>query len=204
MEMKLLTSSELKLVYHRDLTASFPVSELKPFRAMEEMLGQGSYRAWGLMDGEDIAGLATVWNYAPGWALFDYLCVAPHRRSDGLGSRLVQGLVEAERDNVLFGESEVPEFAPDPDMARRRLGFYQRNGARQAGYDMTLFGVPYRVLYWAGSDVDAHEIARQHAALYQRRFTSKLYNKYITIPWKPADGMPDRVDWAKVEEEWFE
>ena len=146
MEMTLLTREQLKLAYDRDLSVSFPRDELKPFRAMAQMLGQGSYRAWGLMDGEDIAGLATVWNYAPGWALFDYLCVSPHRRSDGLGSQLVQGLVQAERGNVLFGESEIPEFAPDPDLARRRIGFYQRNGAKEAGYDMTLFGVPYRVL----------------------------------------------------------
>ena len=128
MEMTLLTAEQLRLVYDRDLSVSFPRDELKPFRAMERMLDRGSYRAWGLMDGEDIAGLATVWNYAPGWALFDYLCVAPHRRSDGLGSRLVQELALAERDNVLFGESELPEFAPDPDMARRRIGFYRRHG----------------------------------------------------------------------------
>ena len=201
MEMKLLTREQLKLAYDRDLTVSFPRDELKPFRAMEQMLGQGSYRAWGLMDGEDIAGLATVWNYAPGWALFDYLCVSPRRRSDGLGSQLVQKLVQAERGNVLFGESEIPEFAPDPDLARRRIGFYQRNGAREAGYDMTLFGVPYRVLYWAMGEVSPDEIAHQHAALYRRRFETGLYNKYITIPWKPSDGMPDRVDWAKIEGE---
>lgn len=201
MEMTLLTPEQLKLVYDRDLSVSFPRDELKPFRAMAQMLDRGSYRAWGLMDGADIAGLATVWNYAPGWALFDYLCVSPHRRSDGLGSQLVQKLVQAERGNVLFGESEVPDFAPDPDLARRRIGFYRRNGAREAGYDMTLFGVPYRVLYWAAGEVSPDEIARQHAAVYQCRFARSLYEKYITIPWKPSDGMPARVDRAGAEEE---
>ena len=201
MEMTLLTPEQLKLAYDRDLSVSFPRDELKPFRAMAKMLGQGNYRAWGLMDGEEIAGLATVWNYAPGWALFDYLCVSPARRSDGLGSQLVQKLVGAERGNVLFGESEIPEFAPDPELARRRIGFYQRNGARQAGYDMTLFGVPYRVLYWSDRAVSPEEIARQHEVVYRSRFAAGLYNKYITIPWKPADGMPDRVDWAGAEEE---
>ena len=102
---------------------------------------------------------------------------------------------------MLFGESELPEFAPDPDMARRRIGFYKRNGAKEAGYDMTLFGVPYRVLYWAAQEVDPLQIARQHAAVYQNRFARPLYDKYITIPWSPRDGMPDRVDWAKAEEE---
>ena len=65
---------------------------------------------------------------------------------------------------------------------------------------MTLFGVPYRVLYWAMGEVGPDEIARQHAAVYQRRFARPLYDKYITIPWRPSDGMPDRVDWAGAEE----
>ncbi len=39
-------------------------------------------------------------------------------------------------------------------MAERRLGFYARNGARTAGYDTEMFGVPYKTLYWAEGKVD--------------------------------------------------
>ena len=49
-------------------------------------------------------------------------------------------------------------------------------------------------------EVGPDEIAQQHAAVYQRRFARPLYDKYITIPWRPSDGMPDRVDWAGAEE----
>ena len=49
-----------------------------------------------------------------------------------------------DRGNVIFGESEIPCYAPDPAMAERRLGFYARNGARTAGYDTEMFGVPYK------------------------------------------------------------
>ena len=42
----------------------------------------------------------------------------------------------------------------DPALAERRLAFYKRNGAKQAGYDSCVFGVPYRTLYWSAREVD--------------------------------------------------
>ena len=62
-------------------------------------------------------------------------------------------MLEKEAGTVIFGESEVPELAPDPAMAKRRLGFYARNGARTAGYDTEAFGVAYKTLYWASGEM---------------------------------------------------
>jgi len=201
MEMKLLTPEQLAYVYNRDLVASFPREELKPLRAMEIWHKDGSYRPWGLFDGDEIVGVGFVWAFEEGWRLFDYLCVAPHRRNDGLGSLVIQKLVEAERGNVLFGEAEVPEFAPDVAMAQRRQNFYKRNGAKEAGYDMTLFGVVYRVLYWSDEEVPAEQIMQRHKALYLRRFGPEKYDKYINIPWTAEDGVPEALDWSKLEAE---
>lgn len=127
MEMRLLRGDEMALFYDRDLDDAFPGAELKPLRVMEEARQTGKYHPWGLFDGEDLVGGAFTWEYAPGWVLFDYLCVARHRRNDGLGAQLIAKLVDCERGKVLFGESEVPDCAPDPEMARRRLAFYLRN-----------------------------------------------------------------------------
>ena len=208
MEMKLLPNEQLEHIYKRDLQISFPRAELKPLRAMQEKYRDGSYRPWGLFDGEEIVGTAFVWAYEDGWRLFDYLCVSPQRRNDGLGSLLIQKLVEAESGNVLFGESEIPEFAPDPAIAARRIAFYKRNGAKEAGYDMTLFGVPYRTLYWAERKIAPEEIMKQHTALYQRRFgrqgSGSIYDKYVKIPWSIADGIPEKINWAEVEERSYE
>ncbi len=204
MEMRLLHADELMRFYTGELEYAFPRAELKPLRAMLDALETGTYHPWGLFDGDELLGGAFAWEYEPGWVLFDYLCVARAHRNGGMGAKLIAHLVECERGNVLFGESEVPDCAPDPDIARRRLGFYCRNGAREAGYDMTLFGVPFRTLYWAEHDVPADEIMAHHRALYHKRFAPALYEKAIGIPWTLADGMPKKMDWREMEEEFCE
>ena len=133
MELRIPTLEQLRTVYDRDLRTAFPAAELKPLKNMEEMWAEGRYRPWCLFDGDDIAGEAFLWLGHPGWALLDYLCVAADRRNGGLGSVILEKLREAERGNVIFGESEIPCYAPDPAMAERRLGFYARNGAGAAG-----------------------------------------------------------------------
>ncbi len=195
LEMKLPTEAQLSEVYKRDLRPSFPPAELKPLREMKAEMKRGEYRPWCLFDGEEIVGEAFVWTHATGFALFDYLCVTESRRNSGLGSTLIRKLVESERGNVVFGESEIPDYAPDPAMAERRLAFYRRNGARQAGYDSCVFGVPYRTLYWAERTVSDDEIAAAHAACYRSSMPALIDRKYIQIPWEPSMGVPKKIPW---------
>lgn len=195
LEMKLPTEAQLSEVYQRDLKPSFPAAELKPLREMKQEMKRGEYRPWCLFDGGEIVGEAFVWTHVPGFALFDYLCVTESRRNDGLGSKLIQKLVESERGNVVFGESEIPDYAPDPAMAERRLAFYRRNGAQQAGYDSCVFGVPYRTLYWADRPVGDEEICAAHAACYRSSMPKLIYRKYIQIPWEPSMGVPKKIPW---------
>lgn len=195
LEMKLPTEAQLSEIYQRDLKKAFPVAELKPLREMKAEMKRGEYRPWCLFDGGEIVGEAFVWTHVPGFALFDYLCVTESRRNDGLGSTLIQKLVESERGNVVFGESEIPDYAPDPAMAERRLAFYRRNGAQQAGYDTCVFGVPYRTLYWAERAVSDEEICAAHAACYRSSMPKLIYQKYIQIPWEPSMGVPKKIPW---------
>jgi len=195
MEMRLPTETQLKAVYKRDLKASFPPAELKPLREMLRELRRGEYRPWCLFDGDEIVGEAFVWAHVPGFCLFDYLCVTPARRNDGLGSALVRMLVEKERGSVLFAESEIPAYARDAAMAERRLGFYRRNGAYQAGYDACVFGVPYHTLFWAERAVDDGEMSAAHVATYRSSMPPLVMKKYIQIPWEPSMGVPDTIPW---------
>ena len=199
MEMKLPTEEQLTKVYKRDLAAAFPAAELKPLREMRREFRRGEYRPWCLFDGGEIVGEAFVWAVVPGFALFDYLCVEQSRRNDGLGSLLIQKLVEAERGNVLFGESEIPAYAPEPELAERRLGFYRRNGASQAGYDSCIFGVPYHTLYWAERAVDDAEMSAAHAATYRSSIPQPIYRGVITIPWDCSLGVPKKIPWLGQE-----
>lgn len=195
MELKLPTPAQLTEVYKRDLEASFPAAERKPLRAMCTSLERGEYRPWCLFEDGEIVGEAFVWTVVPGFCLFDYLCVTPPRRNDGLGSTIVQKLVEAERGNVLFGEAEIPAYAPDPAMAERRLAFYKRNGAKQALYDTCVFGVPYHTLYWAEETVPDEMLRAAHEATYHSSFPKHVYKKYIKIPWEPSMGVPKKIPW---------
>ena len=183
MEMRLLRADEMALFYDRDLDDAFPGAELKPLRVMEEARQTGKYHPWGLFDGEDLVGGAFTWEYAPGWVLFDYLCVARHRRNDGLGAQLIAKLVDCERGKVLFGESEVPDCAPDPEMARRRLAFY-------------------RTIYWAEEPHSREEIMARHRELYQLRLREPLYGLAVQIPWTLADGVPPKLNWKELEDKY--
>lgn len=195
MELRMPTPEQLRTVYGADLKESFPPAELKPLRAIEEMWEEGWYRPWCLFDGDDIAGECFLWLGNPGWALLDYLCVSPRRRNGGIGAVLLEKLLERERGTVIFGESELPAYAPDPAMAERRLGFYARNSARTAGYDTAMFGVPYKTLYWAEGPIPDEELMAQHRFIYQNRFSPEKYAKYIRIPFRPGEESLPRVPW---------
>ena len=197
MELRLPTEQQLKEVYQRDMKPSFPASELRPLPVICRLMRKGIYRPWCLFDRENIVGEAFVLGFAPGWALFDYLCVDASRRNDGLGSKMIAMLMEAERGNVVFGEAEIPRYAPDPDMARRRVQFYLRNGARQASYDTAIFGVPYHTLYWSERAVSDADIMAAHQKAYRDRFPPFAYRKFIQIPWDSSMGVPKKIPWEE-------
>ena len=183
------------MVYERDLLTSFPDSELKPLRAIEEKWDKGVYRPWCMYDGGEIVGSALVWQYEPGWVLFDYLCVAAPHRNDGIGSQIIAKLIEAERGNVVFGEAEVPDYAPDRAMAERRIGFYTRNGAKKAFYDTSIFGVAYHTLYWSEREIDENELLEKHRAIYKNQFSEPRYSKLFRIPWDASMGKTELQPW---------
>ena len=51
----------------------------------------------------------------------------------------------APRKQTLIIECEHPAFAPDPAVAKRRVGFYLRAGARATAMESLLFGVRYQI-----------------------------------------------------------
>ena len=126
MELRMPTPEQLRTVYAADLKESFPASELKPLRAIEQMWADGRYYPWCLFDGDEIVGTCFLWRGHPGWALLDYLCVSSRRRNGGIGAVILEKMLEREQGSIILGESEAPVHAPDPAMAERRLGFIGR------------------------------------------------------------------------------
>lgn len=199
MELRIPTAAQLKAVYDTDLRASFPPAELKPLANIEAMQREGWYRPWCLFDGETILGEAFLWLGHPGWALLDYLCVSPGHRNGGLGALLLEKLRHTEPEGtVIFGESEAPVHAPDPALARRRLDFYARNGARTAGYDTDLFGVHYKTLYLADRDIPDEQLLAEHQFIYQNRFSLEKYARYVRIPRDPNAPPLPQLPWNET------
>lgn len=196
MELRIATPEQLKTVYRIHLQEAFPPEELKPLAAMEKMWADGWYKPYCLFDGDEIVGEALLMTGHPGWAIIDYLCVAPERRNDGLGAEILRLLPLAEPDTVLFGEAEAPENAPDPVMARRRMGFYFRCGLRQAGYDTALFGVHFRTLYLADREVSDEELLAEHQYIYRGTFTPEGYAKFLRIPYDPSEPL-ELTEWVQ-------
>ena len=195
MELRIPTAEQLQTVYDIDMKAAFPAAELKPLSAIRRMWREGRYKPYCLFDGDDIVGECFLWLGHPGWALLDYLCVSPKARNVGLGALILAKLREVEPGTVIFGEAEAPEHAPDPAMAKRRLGFYARNGLRTAGYDMEVFGVHYKTLYLADRQVAEETLMKEHDFVYRSSFEPGKYAKYVRIPYDPAKAPGEQVAW---------
>ncbi len=195
MELRIPTPHQLREAYRRDLTVSFPEAELKPLRAIETMWEKGWYRPWCLFQGEEIVGECFLWAVEPGWALLDYLCVSPVQRNGGAGALLLQKMREKESGTIIFAESEAVERAPDPDMAKRRLGFYHRNAAQLADFDAQIFGVQYKLLYWADRTLPDRELMEHYDRVYRKSFLPEKYRAYVQIPWDRTQPPQPLVPW---------
>jgi GNAT superfamily N-acetyltransferase len=150
MEIRELNSNEPNLLRQalEIYEEAFPVEERD---APEVLMAAIQRREAGIRVGEpgfhfrialengQVGGLA-IFHYYPETRLgfIPYLAVHPVRRNSGLGAQLYQHLVNCVREEnseslgVCF-EVERPELAKntaDADLRRRRIGFYQRNGAR--------------------------------------------------------------------------
>lgn len=189
MELRTPTPEQFRAAYRTEMRAAFPPAELKPLRIIEKMWRDGHYRPYCLYEGEELLGVCFLWLGHPGWGLLDYLCITERARNRGLGTQVLRLLQEKEPDMVIFGEAEAPEDAPDPAMAKRRLGFYARCGVRVAGYDSKIFGVHYRTLYLADRELSDAELMEEHRYVYETGLPKLLFRGNVCIPYE-ADVNP--------------
>ena len=201
--LRQLSDTELKTAYELVFREAFPSSELKPLAAMRRLQAKGQYDVWGFFRDGEAQGYICCWYLAP-YVLIDYLCVERSARNGGIGAQLLR-MTQASYtpDTVFIGEVEAPTGDPEEDvLILRRLGFYERSGSRNAGYDCALFGVPYRVIYWAAEEHSTEEILRNHDEFYRQNFLPEVYASAIQIPLKEGEKPFDRRTWEeKIEAE---
>lgn len=172
MQIKRLSPAGCEELYHTALPRDFPAAECKPFAEIRRLLEAGVYEPLLLTDDAG-ARLAYAWQVVlPGQrtALLDYFAVRCDLRGSGVGTAALQLIREyyALRVQDLLLECEHPAEAPDPAVARRRIGFYLRAGARATALESRVFGSRYAVLSLpcGGTAPDA-VLCKELCALYK-------------------------------------
>ena len=172
MQIQRITSAECEELYRTALPRDFPAAELKPFSEIQRLLDAGVYEPLLLTDdtGTRLAYAWLVVRPAQRTALLDYFAVRYDLRGGGVGTAALQLVKEycAMRVQDLLLECEHPAEAPDPDAARRRIGFYLRAGARATALESRVFGTRYTVLSLpCGGTVPDAQLCKELRALYR-------------------------------------
>lgn len=154
---------------------AFPPDERRPLAAQRNNTdNNGRFRCLLATDGNRTpTGFITCWDL--GLCLYvEHFATDPHMRGTGIGSAILQTLLSQSDKPVLL---EVEH--PDTDIARRRIGFYRRNGFElwddvdymQPPYAPGQSAVPLLLMATSGiSRADAPDIIDNlHAQVYGAR-----------------------------------
>ena len=159
-----LKNNEFDAVY-AIMEQSFPVEEYRSYEGQKALLKKPAYRIYAAKEERKILGFAAVWQLE-NWLFLEHLAVATQHRNRGIGAEILRFL--AEKRCCL--EVELPET----DLARRRIGFYQRNGffLNHYPYMQPSLGegrspVPLQIMT-SGSTITPEEFARLKELLYTR------------------------------------
>ncbi len=106
---------------YKILDESFPIDEKRPYERQRELLDDPIYSVYGIIDGEKVKAVAAVYRFEN--ALFlEHLAVSREYRNGGLGALMLSELCKL--CSTVCLEVELPAT----EIAKRRIGFYERNG----------------------------------------------------------------------------
>ena len=149
---------------------SFPLEEYRSYEGQKKLLDDPAYSIYGIKEEGNILGFAAVWQLE-NWLFLEHLAVDPQRRNRGIGAELLGFLTEKR----CCLEVELPET----ELARRRIGFYQRNGffLNDYPYVQPSLGegrnpVPLSIMT-SGSTISPEEFAQVQKLLYSRVYGQK-------------------------------
>ena len=104
------------------LEDSFPPDEYRTYEEHKAQLDNKCYTIYALHDGARLKAFISVWEFET-FAYVEHFAVHPEYRSGGLGAKMLGELVARIGKTVCL-EVEPPET----ETARKRIGFYERNG----------------------------------------------------------------------------
>lgn len=113
----------------RMMEESFPVDERRSREGQRQLFAEPHYHLYGMKKGGEPVAFAAVWRFET-FTFLEHLAVERSLRNGGMGTALLQWI----RGNCpapLVLEVEPP----GAELARRRIGFYERNGFALNAYD---------------------------------------------------------------------
>lgn len=198
MELRELSTLQIIFVYNTYMKEDFPPEELKPLKAILDMMDRGIYECLGLYeDSEFMAYAFFVRNRERRTLLLDYLAVCPQHRSGGYGSAFLEQMkVYYREENALILECESERTAQDEEqrhIRRRRIDFYKRNGCRATRTKAYLFHVEYDIL-WLPLALEKVDAAVEIYALYGCMFPPAVFEKHARI-WNRSGRLAGAAAW---------
>lgn len=183
MKMTKATTLMQWLRIYRLYRSAFPRSERKPFSMIYKMSRKGKTDVWYCTHKERFVGLAITIN-GPDSILLDYFAISTHCRNGGYGSMILLALIEEYAPMPIFGEIEnVVDPGDDLELRKRRKQFYLRNGLKEMGVMVHLFGVKMELL-GTGKPMSFEEY---------RNFYRDNYSEWAASHIHPADYEEGRV-----------
>lgn len=187
-----LAKEEIIAIYTAHSIRHFPENERKPVSSIERMANEGIYVGYGLyLNGkpEELLGYAFFTVLPDKKAiLLDYFAVMEDYRNHGIGSLFLQYMKSSpNRYKGFLIESEDPDYAKDAlelSTRRKRLSFYDRNGAIFTGIKATVFGVPYRLLFFPlrAKDIPpVSTLSSNFCNIYRRMVSPQNYETQVHI-----------------------
>ncbi len=182
---RIFSFEQLKELYEKEAVRDFPKEELKPLSTMKCLMEKDLYRAFGFYEQENLCAYAFFVCLPKGQtALLDYFAVLPPYRSLGIGSKILSLFIEIHKD--LFGiliEVENPTFSStkeEKNLRERRIDFYERNGALKTEIYLSLFQVPFEILYLPISQtLTKSSIQKELTNLYSAFIPEQYWKKSV-------------------------
>ena len=172
--LTVLKTSEFDAVYAL-MEKSFPEDERRPFAEQRALLSNPVYKIYGLREEQSVIAFAAVYQFDT-FMFVEHLAVAPSHRNGGLGALILRELGKISKDRICL-EVEPPET----EMAKRRIGFYQRNGFALCPYPYVQPAiskgrtpVPLQIMSTKGI-LDEAEFETIKKVLYERVYGVKAF-----------------------------
>lgn len=156
---------------------SFPTDEFRPYDEQKALFSKKRYSVYGEKDGTRLLGFLSVWDFDD-FLYVEHFAVDSALRGGGIGSKMLSSLVAAQKRPSCL-EVELPEN----DTARRRIGFYMRNGFFLNEYDYIQppiskgrLPVPLRIMT-SGGRITQADFEKIRTALYKEVYGAPLPTK---------------------------